>query len=90
MGTETIVGVIASIFTGIALLPQLIKIIKEKKSEGVSFLMLSSMFVGISLWIVYGFMKNDYIIIISNCFSLIVNISIVVLSIKFKSDAKLY
>lgn len=87
MGVETRIGIIASVFTGIALLPQLIKIIKEKKSVGVSFLMLSSMFVGISLWIWYGFMKDDYIIIISNAFSLIVNILIVLLSIKYKHDA---
>ncbi|MBI2723142.1 MAG: SemiSWEET transporter [Bacteroidetes bacterium] len=86
MGVETRIGIIASVFTGIALLPQLIKIIKEKKSTGVSFLMLSSMFVGISLWIWYGFMKDDYIIIISNAFSLIVNILIVLLSIKYKHE----
>ncbi|MBA3665736.1 MAG: SemiSWEET transporter [Bacteroidetes bacterium] len=80
----TIIGILASIFTAVALLPQLIKIIREKKSEGISYLMLASLFLGLSLWIWYGCMKEDWIIIISNAFSLCVNISIVVLSFVYR------
>lgn len=88
MGIETVIGITASVFTGAAMLPQLIKILKEKKSEGVSYGMLASLFVGLSLWIWYGFMKQDLIIIISNGFSLVVNLLIVFLSVKYNEDKK--
>ncbi|MCW3077694.1 MAG: hypothetical protein JWO32_2303 [Bacteroidetes bacterium] len=88
MDMETVIGIIASVFTGVALLPQLIKILKEKKSEGVSYGMLASLFIGLSFWIWYGIMKQDFIIIVSNCFSLIVNLLIVFLSVKYNPETK--
>ena len=81
----TIIGIIASIFTGISMLPQLIKILKEKKAKNISVLMLIIMFLGISGWIYYGILKKDYIIIISNSFSFIVNTILMFLTIKYKT-----
>ena len=80
-----ITGIAASVFTAISLAPQLIKVLKEKKAENISIVMLGTLFAGLSLWIVYGFMKEDWIIIISNCFSLLINIILAVVSIKYKS-----
>lgn len=89
MNAETLIGILASIFTSIALLPQLIKIVKEKSSEGISYLMLSSLMLGLSLWIYYGVLKTDYIIIISNAFALCINIAVLILSFKYKKpDSK--
>lgn len=84
MNIETIVGIFASTATGTALLPQLIKIIKEKKSESVSMGMLALLFAGLAGWICYGILKSDWIIIISNSFSLVINTAITVLSVKYK------
>ncbi len=80
----TIVGLIASIFTGVSLLPQLIKIIKEKKAEAISLGMLAVLFIGLCGWVYYGILKEDWIIIISNSFSLLVNLLICIFSIKYK------
>jgi MtN3 and saliva related transmembrane protein len=84
MNFETIVGVFASVATASSLVPQLIKIIKEKKAESVSLIMILILFTGLAGWIWYGILKNDYIIIISNAFSMIVNVLIAVFSIKYK------
>lgn len=84
METTQLIGIGASVGTGISLLPQLIKISKEKKAESVSLPMLGVLFVGLVLWIVYGFLKNDWIIIVSNAVSLVLNASIVVLGIRYK------
>jgi MtN3 and saliva related transmembrane protein len=84
MDTVTLVGLIASIFTGISLLPQLIKIIKEKKAGAISYGMLATLFAGLCAWIVYGLLKTDWIIIISNSFSLLINIVISIFSVKYK------
>ncbi len=86
MNTETIIGIIASVGTGISLLPQLFKLIKEKKAENISMLMLMVLFIGISCWIIYGIMKEDWIIIISNSFGLLVNIILSVFAIKYKKN----
>jgi MtN3 and saliva related transmembrane protein len=72
-----VIGILASVFTSIALLPQLFKIFKEKKAHGISPLMLGSLLIGLSFWVAYGFMKKDMIIIIANIFALIVNILVV-------------
>jgi MtN3 and saliva related transmembrane protein len=84
MEFTTIIGLIASIGTGTSLLPQLFKIIKEKKAGAVSLWMLVVLFVGLSCWIYYGILKKDWIIIVSNAFSFVVNIILAILSVKYK------
>lgn len=84
MNNVTLTGIAASIFTAASLLPQLTKVIKEKKAEDVSLWMLLVLFVGLGLWVYYGFLKNDMIIIISNLFSFIVNILLAGFAIKYK------
>jgi len=81
--TQTI-GIIAGIFTASSLLPQAIKIFKEKKAEDVSIGMLLFLMVGVSLWIYYGYLRDDLPIIITNCFSLLLNIITLSLRIKYK------
>jgi MtN3 and saliva related transmembrane protein len=84
MDTTQLIGIGASIGTGISLLPQLIKVIREKKAESVSLPMLGVLFAGLVLWVVYGIMKEDWIIIISNAVSMILNTCTAILSIKYK------
>ena len=86
MAIEQWIGIAASICTGISLLPQLLKLIKEKKSENVSFPMMIVLLSGLILWIIYGFYKEDYIIILSNGTSMLLNISILVLGTIYKDQ----
>lgn len=68
-----LIGTVAGILTSISMIPQLIKVLKEKKVENVSLLMLIILLVGVCLWVVYGIMKEEWPIILSNGFSVIVN-----------------
>jgi MtN3 and saliva related transmembrane protein len=79
-----IIGIVAGILTASSLIPQVVKTIKEKKAEDVSILMLFTLQAGIILWIVYGIKRDDFPIIITNSFSLLVNITMVVLRFKYK------
>ena len=79
----TWIGLGASICTGISLLPQLIKIYKEKKAADISYPMLLILFVGLALWIWYGIEKNDWIIIIANAVSLVINTAVFFLNHKY-------
>jgi len=80
----SIIGVSASICTSLSLIPQLIKLLKEKKAENVSLLMMAVLFVGLGLWIWYGVLKEDWIIIVSNSFSFIINIILACFAILYK------
>ncbi len=79
------IGIIAGILTSVSLLPQLIKIIREKKAEAISYMMLIVLMLGISGWIYYGYLKSDLPIIVTNSFSLLVNILIIIFTIKYKN-----
>lgn len=82
-GTQ-LIGLAAGILTASSLLPQVIKTLKEKKAEDVSLVMLIILQAGLILWIVYGIKRSDLPIIATNSFSLLVNIVMVVLRIKYK------
>ena len=78
------VGIAAGIFTAVSLFPQLFKIIKTKKSEDVSVFMFFILLAGVSGWIWYGFLKQDYPIIVTNMLSFLVNLLIIIFSLAYK------
>jgi MtN3 and saliva related transmembrane protein len=79
------IGIGAGILTGVSLLPQLIKIIREKKAENISYIMLIVLLAGLAGWIWYGILKNDYPIIITNSFSFLVNSLMIFFTIRYKN-----
>jgi MtN3 and saliva related transmembrane protein len=83
MDTTQIVGIVAGILTASSLLPQVIKTLKEKKAAEVSKGMLLTLMSGVALWIYYGILREDMPIIVTNCFSLTVNIAMMVLRVKY-------
>lgn len=88
MNWTEIIGLAAGVCTACSLLPQVIKTLKEKKAEDVSLVMLLVLQAGLILWIVYGVKRQDLPIIATNCFSLLVNIVMVILRIKYSSKKK--
>jgi MtN3 and saliva related transmembrane protein len=84
MNTEQIVGIAAGIFTALSMLPQLVKILREKKAEDVSGWMLLVLLMGLSLWVVYGYLKQDWPIILTNGFSVLLNLVLAFFRQKYK------
>ena len=80
----SIVGVLAGILTAASLLPQLIKMLKEKKYEAVSPWALLILLMGLALWIIYGSFRKDIPIMAANCFSFLVNLIMVILRFNYK------
>jgi MtN3 and saliva related transmembrane protein len=78
------VGIVSGILTGISLLPQLIKVIREKKSESVSLVTLIVLLAGLAGWVWYGILKEDWPIIITNSFSFLTNSAIIILSLLYR------
>jgi len=80
------IGIVAGICTGIAMLPQLYKILKEKKAEQLSISMMIILLLGLGLWVFYGILKKDYPVIITNGFSFLINLLIIFFSVKYKKQ----
>ncbi|MCD1119103.1 MULTISPECIES: SemiSWEET transporter [Chryseobacterium] len=83
--TENILGTIAGILTSISMLPQLIKVLKENNVEDLSALMLIILIIGLSFWVWYGILKNEWPIIISNGFAVIVDVCLLISLWKYKA-----
>lgn len=81
---EVVIGTIAGILTSVSMIPQLIKVLKEKEVENLSWIMIAVLLTGVSLWVVYGIMREEWPIIISNVFSVMVNITLLIAYFLYK------
>jgi len=88
MTWTTWIGIAASTFTSLALVPQLAKLIKAQKAGDLSMGMLAILFTGLALWIYYGALKKDWIIIISNSVALLINLTTGVLTMRLNAQKK--
>ncbi|RQO41580.1 hypothetical protein DBR39_02825 [Chryseobacterium sp. KBW03] len=80
---ENILGIIAGVLTSVSMIPQLVKVIREKNVEDISLLMLLVLISGLSLWVWYGFEKDELPIILSNSFAVLVNTCLLICYIKY-------
>jgi MtN3 and saliva related transmembrane protein len=71
--SNEIIGLVAGILTSTAMIPQLVKTIKEKSAENISPFMVVILILGTGTWTYYGVLKDDLPIIITNIFSCVVN-----------------
>jgi MtN3 and saliva related transmembrane protein len=83
-----IFGYAAAILTTLSFLPQAIKTIKEKNTEGISLVMYSLFTSGVLLWLVYGLFVKDTPIIVANAITFILAVIILALKIKYCANAK--
>jgi MtN3 and saliva related transmembrane protein len=82
-----IIGLAAGACTSLSLLPQLIKMVREKKANDISLFYLLILFAGLSLWIWYGVKRKDLPVILTNVVALILNVVIILLGIRYKRRA---
>lgn len=83
---EEIIGILAGVFTTVAAVPQIFRAWKTKKVDDVSPKMFLVLTIGVLLWTLYGIMKQDAPIIITNGISTLLNITMLVLILKFKKQ----
>jgi MtN3 and saliva related transmembrane protein len=78
----TIIGLLAATCTTSSFLPQVIKILKSKRTQDVSFLMYAILTTGLFLWLVYGIILEDIPLILSNSISFSLSLCVLLLKIK--------
>jgi MtN3 and saliva related transmembrane protein len=67
---ETIVGSLAAFCTTVSYVPQVWKTWRTGQTGDLSLRMVLLLASGLGLWIVYGFLKGDWVIIVANAISL--------------------
>ena len=77
-------GLLAATLTTSAFLPQMLKTWKTKSARDVSYTMLITFILGVFLWLIYGFYRGDVAIILANGITLILNLMILWLKIKYR------
>lgn len=76
-------------FTGggliiISFIPQLVTIIQNKSSKNISISMYLLLLIAQTLWLIYGLLKNDLQIILTNACTAFITILIIVFTLYFR------
>lgn len=84
MTAADILGYAAGALTAFTFLPQVLKTWKEKSAKDVALNMFIIAFVNEIMWLVYGIMINNWIIIATNAVMLGMSGIMIVLKLKYK------
>lgn len=79
---ETMIGVAAAFCTTASYVPQLRKSWQTGETGDLSLMMLVLLAVGLALWLAYGLMRSDYVIMAANGASLAMLAVIIVIKIR--------
>jgi MtN3 and saliva related transmembrane protein len=78
---ETI-GAIAAFLTTTSFLPQAIRTIKTRDTSGISLAMYLMFVLGVALWLFYGLLLENMVIVVSNFITFILAGLVLVVKIK--------
>lgn len=77
-----ILGGVAAVGTTAAWLPQLIKTWRTRSAKDFSWIYLALFSTGVALWIVYGVLREDPVIVIANVVTLALVITVLFVKIR--------
>lgn len=83
-----IIGTVAGILVLSSFIPQIIKAYKTKKMSDVSAHLMILIASGMFLWIIYGFIRADPVIIGTNAAGFALNITLLVMKIRYDNIQK--
>ncbi|MBN8531604.1 MAG: SemiSWEET transporter [Alphaproteobacteria bacterium] len=79
---EQLIGSIAAFLTTTAFLPQTIKVIRTRDTRSISLAMYATFSAGVFLWLIYGLMLMSWPIIVANCVTLVLSLTILAMKIR--------
>ena len=80
----SIIGILAAVFTTVANIPQTYTIIREKSTDHISVATYFILLTGTLLWTTYGILKNDWPLILTNGFTSMTSLIIIILNFSSK------
>jgi MtN3 and saliva related transmembrane protein len=84
----SVIGTIAGILVLLSFIPQIIKAYKTKKMFDVSAHLMILIASGMFLWVIYGFIKSDPVIIGTNAAGFALNITLLVMKLRYDKMQK--
>jgi MtN3 and saliva related transmembrane protein len=78
-----IIGTVAGILVLSSFIPQLIKAYKTKKMSDVSIHLMILIASGMFLWVIYGLIRSDPVIIGTNATGFALNITLLVMKLRY-------
>ena len=82
------IGVAAGVLVLLSFIPQIIKAYKTKKMIDVSIYLMGLISTGMFLWIIYGIIRSDVVIIGTNVSGFVLNVILIGLKIKYDRQHK--
>lgn len=81
MLSGTLIGYLAATLTTLSFVPQAIKTIRTRDTEGISVMMYLGFTIGIAFWIAYGVIRQDPVIIIANALTFMLALPILLIAL---------
>ena len=86
MDGVSILGYAACAVTAMTFLPQVVKTWKEKSAKNVSLMMFIIAFINEIMWIAYGALRNDMVIVITNVIMITMCSVMISLKLKYRNE----
>jgi MtN3 and saliva related transmembrane protein len=83
MNAAEILGYAAGAVTAFTFLPQVIKTWREQSAKDISLTMFLIAFINEIMWLVYGFMIDNFVIILTNAVMLLMSGIMILLKLKY-------
>jgi MtN3 and saliva related transmembrane protein len=71
-----ILGIVAAALTSLSYLPQLQKAMPRNSTADLSLKTLVALSTGLCLWVVYGFARDDWVIILANSIGAMLSLAV--------------
>ncbi len=79
------IGFLAGLLTTASFLPQVIKTYQTKHAEDFNLLFLVCFLAGITLWLIYGIMINEWPIILANGVTMVLNVMLLGMKLTYRN-----
>jgi MtN3 and saliva related transmembrane protein len=77
-----VIGSLAAMLTTLSFVPQVMKILSERRTDGISLAMYSLFTTGVAMWLVYGIMIESWPILLANAVTLSLAATVLVYKIR--------
>ena len=81
-----LIGILATFFSLWSTVPQIRKALRTKKTDDVSKWLIMSLIGGLTLWVLYGILKGDTIIVVANSIGVSLNLYLLFLKWKYTKN----
>ncbi|WP_022670112.1 SemiSWEET family sugar transporter [Hippea alviniae] len=81
-----VIGFTAAALTTFSFVPQFLKLLKTRQTKGLSLLMMVQIAVGLVLWIVYGLLRKDIVLISANTIGFMIVLATITLYFRIKKE----